>query len=506
MELYFLISLFLSIPITSHSLNILFYVPTLSHSHISFNTKLAEVLTSYGHSVTVLLAQVDETLLIENVTDYAVLRKKVGVPRGHLRQVLWSNPGPYEDSSPLNPHIFYKLLKVSRTFVTACENIAFDSLFLDSLKEQRFDVGLVEQYDSCGFGIFKAIGIDSTVWLSATAIYRPQAEALGVYLPYSYVPELFAHFSDKMSFLQKVINVLIGQATSFVLDVFVQGFQSRIFNQDLASISKETSSLMINSVPFFDYSMPSSHQFSNIGGITVDKKGTKKLDPVGLLLLGGLKKLIFKNGFVLVSFGGIARTIDMTSSMQQIFFDSFSKFPHITFIVKYEFTSNSTATMPDNVILTPWIPQLPLMAHKNYKTIITHGGWSSILETTMHSKPMILMPLFADHAKNSKVAESKGVAVLLDKMRLSQRRVVHAINTILTNPRYTQNCEKFSRMFSDTPIPHEDLIEWRIRQAAKPSRKAFARHLRPKEPDFSLLKISFILVPAFLVFFTKRFR
>lgn len=91
--------------------------------------------------------------------------------------------------------------------------------------------------------------------------------------------------------------------------------------------------------------------------------------------------------------------------------------------------------MPDNVILTPWIPQLPLMAHKNYKTIITHGGWSSILETTMHSKPMILMPLFADHAKNSKVAESKGVAVLLDKMRLSRRRVVHAIYTILTNPK-----------------------------------------------------------------------
>ena len=168
MELYFLISLFLSIPITSHSLNILFYVPTLSHSHISFNTKLAEVLTSYGHSVTVLLAQVDDTLLIENVTDYTVLRKKVGVPRGHLRQVLWSNPGPYEDSSPLNPYIFYKLLKVSRTFVTACESkflrnewgyererfslsdIAFDTLFLDSLKEQKFDVGLVEQYDSCG--------------------------------------------------------------------------------------------------------------------------------------------------------------------------------------------------------------------------------------------------------------------------------------------------------------------------------------------------------------------
>ncbi|CAO4374987.1 unnamed protein product [Caenorhabditis nigoni] len=492
----FLIFLFIST--ISASLNILFYVPTLSHSHISFNSKLAEVLASHGHRVTVLLAQVDDTLLIDNATDYTVLRKKVGVPRGHLRRVLWSNPGPYEDSSPLNPHIFYKLLKVSRTFVTACENMAFDEMFLESLMDQKFDVGLVEQYDACGFGIFKSIGIESTVWLSATAIYRPQAEAMGVYLPYSYVPELFAHFSDKMSFIQKVINVLIGQATSFVLDIFVQGFQSRIFgfNQNLASISKESSAVLINSVPFFDYSMPMSHQFSNIGGITVDKKGVKKLDPYW-------QSVADSSGFILVSFGGIARTVDMTVSMQKIFFDSFKKFPHITFIVKYESIAN--VSMPENVILTPWIPQLPLMAHKNYKTIITHGGWSSILETTMHSKPMILMPLFADHAKNSKVAESKGVAVLLDKMRLSQRRVVHAINTILTNPRYTQNCEKFSRMFSDTPISHEKLIEWRIRQAAKPSRKAFAKHLRPKEPDFHILKIILIIVPAYLVFCTNKF-
>lgn len=111
---------YLLIPI--HSLNVLFYVPTLSHSHIAFNSKLAEVLSSFGHSVTVLLVQVDDTLLIANATDYTVLRKQVGVPHGHLREVLWSNPGPYEDSSPLNPHIFYKLLKVSRTFVTACES------------------------------------------------------------------------------------------------------------------------------------------------------------------------------------------------------------------------------------------------------------------------------------------------------------------------------------------------------------------------------------------------
>lgn len=98
-----------------------------------------------------------------------------------------------------------------------------------------------------------------------------------------------------MSFFQKVINILIGQATSFVLDVFVQGFQSRIFGfeQGLGAISQETSSVLINSVPFFDYSMPVSHQFSNIGGITVDKRD-KKLDPVSHIRISSIQLCLDK--------------------------------------------------------------------------------------------------------------------------------------------------------------------------------------------------------------------
>lgn len=82
-----------------------------------------------------------------------------------------------------------------------------------------------------------------------------------------------------MTFLQKASNVIIGQVTSFVLDVFAQARQSRLFAVDLAGLSEQSSSLLINSVFFFDYSMPLSHQFSNIGGITVEKRG-QKLDPV----------------------------------------------------------------------------------------------------------------------------------------------------------------------------------------------------------------------------------
>ncbi|CAI5449063.1 unnamed protein product [Caenorhabditis angaria] len=417
---------------------------------------------------------------------FEIYRRDVGVPKGYLRRVLWSNPGPYEDSSPLNPKIIQKLVKVSNTFVDSCHHMSEDAEFLESLRG-KFDIGLVEQYDSCGFGIFKKLGINSTIWLSATALYRPQANNIGVNLPYSYVPELFAQFSDEMTFLQKFVNILIGQTTSILLENFVQSRQSKIFGFDLSETIQQTSSVLVNSAPFFDFSMPTSQQFSNIAGFTVDKN-PPKLDFYW-------QKIADVQSFILVSFGGIARTCDMSIEMQQIFFDSFSKFPNITFIVKYEVEPNFD--IPNNVILTPWIPQLPLMAHKNYRSIITHGGWSTILETTIFSKPMILMPLFADHAKNSKVAESKQIAVLLDKMNLSVSKVVKAIELVLEDSKFAENCQKFSKMFCDLPISHEEMINWRIRRAMKPHSEKF---LKPKEPKFEFLQCSTLFIVILFIY------
>ncbi|CAB3409221.1 unnamed protein product [Caenorhabditis bovis] len=483
-----------------HSLNVLLFVPTLSHSHVAFNTKIAEILKDDGHQVVMLLPKIDDSVS-GNSSQFEMLHWNVGIPPGHLRKVLWNNPGPYEDASPLNPRIFVKLLKVSKSFVEACEYMIYDNHTLNFLKSLHFDVGLVEQYDSCGFGIFKLLGINSTVWLSATGLYRPQATSMGVNLPYSYVPELFAHFSDEMSFRQKVENVLIGVVTSFVQTNIVQSFQESAFRasgltEALSSLPEKSSSVLVNSMPLLDFAMPISHQFSNIAGFTVEKN-KENLENYWERIAANST-----NGFVLVSFGGIARTIDMPRAMLDILFDSFSTFSHIKFIMKYEGEAGDHQ-IPDNVILTPWIPQLALMGHPNYLAIITHGGWSSILETIIHLRPMILMPLFADHAKNSKVAESKGIAIVLDKLQLSRRKVKNAIGRIILDSSFRKNCEKFSRMLLDQPVGHSNIVAWRIRQAAKRTRKKFARHLKPKRETTSNYFMGFFVCTIAIFKFYK---
>uniref|UniRef100_A0A1I7WF04 Glucuronosyltransferase n=1 Tax=Heterorhabditis bacteriophora TaxID=37862 RepID=A0A1I7WF04_HETBA len=74
-------------------------------------------------------------------------------------------------------------------------------------------------------------------------------------------------------------------------------------------------------------------------------------------------------------------------------------------------------------------------AHPNYLAIITHGGWSSILESLLHGiNDTQISPI--DHAKNAKVVESKAVGILVDKMTVNENRLVSAIKEITTQLRY----------------------------------------------------------------------
>jgi glucuronosyltransferase len=74
-------------------------------------------------------------------------------------------------------------------------------------------------------------------------------------------------------------------------------------------------------------------------------------------------------------------------------------------------------------------------AHPNYKAIVIHGGWSTVLESLLYEKPMILVPLFADHFKNAKVIEEKGLGVTVDTTQINNGKFANALGEVLSNNR-----------------------------------------------------------------------
>ncbi|KAK0399682.1 hypothetical protein QR680_003160 [Steinernema hermaphroditum] len=474
---------FLLVASAVHGAKVLFYVPTLSYSHVAFNSKVADLLVSRGHNVTMLLARVDPAVKT-HVAKLASVRT-IDLPElqdGVFANTLWNNPGPFDDSSPLNPKITLKLYRVASIFIDACKMQADDLQLVSELREEQYDTAVVEQYDSCGFGLFEAVGIKNIVWLSATGVFRPQPYVVGVKYPLSYVPELFGFSDDTMNFFQRLQNYLIAQATGLIHGSYSRAKESEAFRlaqhrngstefPDILEVSQNADTVLINSLPLIDFPMPTSTEIHGIGGITVEKEAAP--------LSSQWQEVADQSegGFWLVTFGSIAKTSDMPPRMRQSLFSAFSKFSNFTFIVKYEVLNTTTMQIAPNVIFTKWIPQLSLMAHRNYQGIITHGGWSSILESLVFKKPMILMPLFADHTKNSKIIEQKELGLIVDKMRITEDTFVNAIRTLTTDNRYYRNCARYSAMLdSSMPISVDDLIVHKFMSSTKSNRRKFRRH------------------------------
>ncbi|KAE9556365.1 hypothetical protein FO519_000405 [Halicephalobus sp. NKZ332] len=370
---------------------ILHFVPTLSYSHVAFNGKLADLLVQNGHNVTVLLIDVDPSVGSTAIEEAEVRRVDANMSSGILPSTLWKNPGPFEDASPLNPKIVRKLIKVASIFAQTCRNVMADKNLIAEMASREFDIGIVEQYDMCGVGFLKLIKVQSIIWLSATANYRMQPETIGINYPLSYVPELFSPFSHKMSLLERILNSGIAFVTEFIHKTLSIAEENRIFKRlnkkakyNLFDEAKDSSCIVTNMQHFLDFPAPTGNDIVNVGGITVPTKRVSRLTKEW-------QRIAQKGPFIIITFGSIAKTVDMPEVMRE--------------------------------------------SHPNYKGIVTHGGWSTVLESLSYGRPMILMPLFADHFKNARVIENLHLGLLVDKMDVRQDTFTKAITELVTNQR-----------------------------------------------------------------------
>uniref|UniRef100_A0AC35TSD9 UDP-glucuronosyltransferase n=1 Tax=Rhabditophanes sp. KR3021 TaxID=114890 RepID=A0AC35TSD9_9BILA len=453
---------------------VLFYVPTLSFSHVAFNQRIAKSLIDKGFRVTTILPDIDPFVNLNSFNNSKKMRIDVGLNNGLLPQTLWSNPGPFEDSSPLNPRILNKLIEVSKLMTQGCESLVNNKQLIHNLIKENYTLGFVEQYDACGLGLFKAIGITNIHWLSATNIYRIQPEKMGINYPLSYVSELFSPFGDVMTFHERILNLLTGMVTEAVQTYFAKCRVTSIFKDafpkqmgninsvlEVASLSR---SVISNNLPLLDFPSPTSNILRNVGGITLERK-IKKLSTQ-------FESIVSRtNGFWLITFGSIAKTSDMPFNMKYSLFKAFQKFPNQTFILKYEDQIENIKQYSSNVYLVKWLPQLELMSHPKYLGLITHGGWSSMLESLINAKPMILMPLFADHGKNTQIFVTKKLAIAIDKMDVTPQTFTDALNQLITNPVYENNCKRYALMLQhSSPIDSDKQIVHAVQKSLKESK------------------------------------
>lgn len=95
----------------------------------------------------------------------------------------------------------------------------------------------------------------------------------------------------------------------------------------------------------------------------------------------------------------------------------------------------------DNVRVERYIPQSLLLPH--CAAMVCHGGFSSMMASLLHGLPLVIIPLGADQFENAERAVGIGASEVVPPPERTPERVREAIRTVLSDPSYRRNAERF---------------------------------------------------------------
>lgn len=206
-------------------------------------------------------------------------------------------------------------------------------------------------------------------------------------------------------------------------------------------------------------------------------------------------------GIIYFSLGGNVQSTDLPQEKLDIFINVFTSLKPKDIVVLWKYEGiDLKEKQPHNTVIGPWMPQQDILAHKNLKAFITHGGLLSLMEAIHYGKPVIGIPIFNDQKSNMAQVESQGCGLQLDYDNLTEDMLRMAIDKVFNDTNYRDNAERMSEHIKDNPIKAIDKAAWYVEHVIKTDG---AKHLRIAATMLPFWQIRFIdQIFAVLTFIT----
>ncbi|CAD6194678.1 unnamed protein product [Caenorhabditis auriculariae] len=457
-----------ALTVGSDAYKVLVYHPITGHSHMKFMGTVSQILVEEGYDVTLLMPIVDSTLkdltpLLKKIdkriiVDVAPEAQKIidGMGGSDTRKLAWG----------LRPsiHGFIEVgANISNVYKHTCDNLFNQHRLLAGLRAENFDIAISEPLFICGFALADYLGIQKTVTIDSHIGLQPVKTAHGDPNAASFLP---ASFSSA-----ETLTTVFGRMKNAVETFLSSYFVENIYEKELAIIKDrynkkswqdllyDTAFVFVNSNPFIDFPYPTTAKTIPIGGLTID---TSKLETESLPEEYD-NILSLRSSNVLISFGSNARSIDMPLEYKNALLKVFEKMPETTFIWKYEDPETDIIrkynSSLNNVVLTSWMPQMALLADPRLNVFLTHGGLGSTMELAYRGKPSVMVPVFGDQARNARMMERHGAAILLKKTDLANPDVIiSALRRMIQDKSYIERAQKLSIMLHNQAFSPRELF------------------------------------------------
>ncbi|XP_066276041.1 UDP-glucuronosyltransferase 2C1-like [Branchiostoma lanceolatum] len=472
--------------------NVLLVPTSCAESHWFMLAKVGQALVGRGHDVTAVVPE-----------DIAEKRR---AERPDFKFETFNDQGTSALGKKFVDHYhthmtetsFYQYAKgaiiLSEVVTKHCDLLLKDVDMMSRLKAAKPSVIIYDAYSP--IGAILAAHMDVRVPLIAIMVGRADhyfldIKATGIPLALSYVPFVGFNFTDHMTFVQRVQNVvaftlapMLGRwLASNTYDGLVRKYVSE--KETIQSVVSKTDLWLRQFDHILDFPGPSMPNMVQIGGSHIGA-----VSPLPEVLEAFFQSA-GDEGVIVVSFGSGAKA--MSLERREIFAAAFARLRQK---VVWRYVGERPTGLGNNTKLLDWLPQNDMLGHPGTRVFITHAGSSGVYEALHHGVPMVCLPLTADQPGNAARVVARGLGVKLDFSTFTTDQLYQAIVHILTNNSYRENAARLSRLYRDQPQPPMERAVWWIEHAIKHCRLS---HLRARAVDLPWYQYYLLDVAAFLM-------
>ncbi|XP_014373664.1 UDP-glucuronosyltransferase 1-1-like isoform X3 [Alligator sinensis] len=384
---------------------------------------------------------------------------------------------------------FSKMRNITMILFHSCEQFLANKELIKYLEESKFDAVFMDPLFPCGQIVAEHLSLPSVYFIRGIPC-GVEFHATMCPNPPSYLPRFFTGYTDHMTFIQRVRNLLVSSIEFLVCYLFYSPYEHLIkefLHQDMTvpELFSHASIWLMKYDFVFEYPRPMMPNMVCIGGTICGQQKPLSQEFEAIVNASG------EHGIVVFSLGSMVSEIPMKKAMEIA--EALGKVPQT---VIWRYTGEAPPNLSKNTKLVKWLPQNDLLAHPKTRAFITHGGSHGVYEGICNGVPMVLMPLFGDQMDNAMRVESRGAGVTLNILEMTSKDIADALNTVINDIRYKENIMRLSALHLDRPVHPLDLavhwVEFVMRHKGAP-------HLRPAAHDLNWIQYHSLDVIAFLL-------
>ncbi|XP_063049736.1 UDP-glucuronosyltransferase 2B1-like [Engraulis encrasicolus] len=372
-----------------------------------------------------------------------------------------------------------------------------DRALMQRLNESQFDLVLADP--GYGDGIILAHYLKVPLVYNARFVLSEDGHFILAPSPVSYIPTMSSGLSDKMTFLERVKNVLFYLKAQFQRRFIVRPVYQAVcdkYFEDKVDMNElvQAADIWLMRVDFvFEFPRPTMPNVVYMGGFQCKPAQPLPQDLHDFVQSSG------EHGVILMSLG------TYVSDLPRDFADSIaSAFAELPQKVIWRHIGERPSTLGNNTLLVKWIPQNDLLGNPQIRAFVAHGGGNGVQEAIYHGVPVLGIPLFFDQHDNLLRLEEKGGAKVLPIASVNKANVLRALQEVLHVSSYRQSMQRLSHLHRDQPVEPLDRALFWIQFVMRHKGAAHLRTESYKMPWYSYHSLDvtlFLLVVLFLMLF-----